>query len=192
MIKEVLRLSREEHGGSYLWLADTYDTLPDYNPDNPGAEGTLALVDPNWRSPFVGSSVEAVAAFIRAAPKPPKPLCKRFFAALKKERFEQSKELLIYKILGAEDGKDDEVKLTSVPCPAYLVGFFFMRWDRYPMLWDDAVKEQGLWCGAGADWPDDCDLSIDLTAMILLDDFSIEVRVPSPAPSHSPQAVADS
>jgi hypothetical protein len=62
MIKEVLRLSREEHGGSYLWLADTYDTLPDYNPDNPGAEGTLALVDPNWRSPFVGSSVEAVAA----------------------------------------------------------------------------------------------------------------------------------
>jgi hypothetical protein len=62
MIKEVLRLSREEHRGSYLWLADTYDTLPDYNPDNPGAEGTLALVDPNWRSPFVGSSVEAVAA----------------------------------------------------------------------------------------------------------------------------------
>lgn len=91
MINEVLHLSREEHGASLLWLADTYDTLPDYDPDNPGAEGTLAPVDPNWRSPFVGSSVEEVTAFIRAAPKPPKPLCKRFFAVLKRSASSKAK-----------------------------------------------------------------------------------------------------
>jgi hypothetical protein len=136
MINEALRLSAEEEGDSYLWLADTYDTLPDYNPENPGAEGTLIPVDGGWRSPFVGSSVETVAAFIRAAPKPPKPLCKTFFAVLRKEQFEQSKQLTVYKILDVEGATEDEIKLQSVPCPAHLVGYFFTSFDRYPMSWE--------------------------------------------------------
>lgn len=177
MINEVLRLSKEEQGLSILWLADRYDTLPNYDPENPGAEGTLGLLDSNWRSPFAGSSVEQVAAFIRGVPKPPKPLCKHFFAVLTRERFEQSKELLIYSILGVKGGKGDEIQLTSVPCPAYLAAEFFVIFDRYPMLWDSAVKEQGLWCGAGAEWPDDGDVTTDLMALILLDEFPVEVRL---------------
>jgi hypothetical protein len=58
MTSEALRLSAKEEGDSYLWLADTYDTLPDYDPENPGAEGTFAPVASDWRSPFVGSSVK--------------------------------------------------------------------------------------------------------------------------------------
>jgi hypothetical protein len=134
MINEALRLSTKEEEESYLWLADTYDTISDYNPENPGAEGTLGPIDSDWRSPFVGSSVEEVAAFIRAAPKP--PMCRRFFAVLRNEQFEQSKQLLIYKILDVEGGNDDEIKLQSVPCPAYLVGYFFTSFDRYLTLWD--------------------------------------------------------
>jgi hypothetical protein len=111
MINEVLRLSVEDEGASYLWLADRSDTLPNYDPDNPGAEGTLGLLDINWRSPFVGSSVEDVAAFVRAAPKPPKPLSKLFFVVLRKELFEQSKQAFIYKILDVEGRKDDEIEL---------------------------------------------------------------------------------
>jgi hypothetical protein len=51
-----------------------------------------------------------VANFIRNAPKPPKPLCKRFFAVLQKERFERSGELLVCKILpeGGEEGVDED------------------------------------------------------------------------------------
>lgn len=64
MINEVLRQAAREEGASYLWLADRYDTLPDYDPDNPGAEGTLGLLDSNWRSPFVDSGIMEVATFV--------------------------------------------------------------------------------------------------------------------------------
>jgi hypothetical protein len=178
MINEALRLSTKEEGASYLWLADTYDTLSNYDPDNPGAEGTLDLLDSNWRSPFVGSSVEEVAAFIRAAPKPPKPLCKTFFAVLEKNQFEQSKELSVYKILDVEGATDGEIKLQSVPCPAYLVGYFFTSFERYGS-WDQAVEAQGLFFGTGPHWKDDCGYDIDLFSLILLDDFPIEVHLPS-------------
>jgi hypothetical protein len=177
MINEVIRSNAEEEGEPYLWLADTYDTLPDYDPDNPAADGTLGPVDSNWRSPFVGSSVEEVAAFIKVAPKPPKPLCKRFFAVLRKEQFEQNKQLLIYKILDTEEGSGGEIKLQSVPCPAHLAGFFYTSRDRYPMSWDKAVERQELFWGVGPHWEDDCGESIDLFALILLDDFPIEVRI---------------
>jgi hypothetical protein len=42
---------------------------------------------------------------VRNAPKPPKPLCKLFFAVLQRDRFERSGNLLICKILpkGGED-----------------------------------------------------------------------------------------
>lgn len=62
-ISEILR-ANEEKAGKYLWLADTYDTIPDYSPTELGLQGTLGPIDSNWRSPFVGFSVEAAAAFI--------------------------------------------------------------------------------------------------------------------------------
>jgi len=177
MIDEALRLNAEKAGMSYLWLADAYDTLPDYDSENPGAEGTTGPVASDWRSPFVGSSAEEAADFIRAAPKPSKPLSKLFFAVLIKEQFEHNKQLLIYKILRVEGGNDDEVKLQSVPVPIHLASCFFTERDRYPQNWDRAIKQQWYFYGTGADWDDDCGEGIDVMALIVLDEFPIEVRV---------------
>ena len=176
MINEVLRQAAREESASYLWLADRYDTLPDYDPDNPGAEGTLGLLDSNWRSPFVDSGIMEVATFVRAAPKPPKPLSKLFFVVLRKELFEQSKQVLIYKILDVEGDNDGKIELQSVPWPAHLVGYFFTSRSRILPYWDQAFKDQAMFYGAGADWPDDCGMDIDLIALIVLDEFPIEVR----------------
>ena len=66
MINEVLRLNTERMGEPYIWLADTYDSIPDYNPEDPGTQGTLGPIDSNWRSPFVDSTVAEVAAFVHA------------------------------------------------------------------------------------------------------------------------------
>ena len=97
-------MNTEEAGEPYLWLADTYDTLPDWEPAHP-AEGTVGPVDENWRSPFISSSIQEIAAFIKAAPKPSKPLCKRFFAILQRERYEKDKQLLIYRISDGDSGE---------------------------------------------------------------------------------------
>jgi hypothetical protein len=176
MINEVLRLSTEEEGEPLLWLADTYDTIPDYNPTSPGAQGTLSPIDSNWRSPFIGSSVEEVAAFISATPKPPKPLNKLFFAVLQKERFEQSKQILIYKIREVGKADDRKLMLHSATCPAHLAGHFLCKYDRYHYFWNQAVEHQGLYYGHGYPWDDD-DIMKDLWTLVVVDDFPIEVCV---------------
>lgn len=125
----------------------------------------------DWRSPFIAASVTGVAAFIQAAHKPPKPLCKKFFAVLQKDRYERDKHLLIYKILDVTDCEDNEIRLQSVPCPAHLAGFFFQSYDRY--RWDSAVEEQALYYGEGARWDDDSPGS-QVMALVVLDDVSTE------------------
>jgi hypothetical protein len=68
-------------------------------------------VDQSWTSPFVGRSIEDVANFIRNIPKPPKPLCKTFFAVMQKDLYDRKDKLFIYKILpvgGEEDQEEDE------------------------------------------------------------------------------------
>lgn len=154
----------------YLWLADAYNTLPDWDPNDP-SEGTRSPLNENWRSPFIGSSVESVAAFIQAAGKPPKPLCKQFFAVLQNEQFERDKQLLIYKIIDDTDGADSEIKLQSVPCPVHLASYFFLSYDR--CHWDRAVKDQALYYGEGARWDDDSPGS-QVMALIVLDEVQYE------------------
>ena len=170
-LNEILHINAEEADEPILWLADTYDTITDHNPEDPAAKGTQAVHD-SWSSPFIGSSVEEVAAFIQATPKPPKPLSKQFFAVLQREKYEQSKQLLIYHI--PENVGDDasKSKLQSVPCPTHLAGVFFYSFDQYD--WDRAVREQALYYGEGATWHDD-DNSSQLMALILLDDFPTAV-----------------
>jgi hypothetical protein len=116
--------------------------------------------------------MQEVAAFIGAAPKPPKPLCKRFFAVLQKEQYENSKQVLIYKILDDSGDGGIERSLQTVPCPATLAGFFFFRFDRY--YWDRAVEEQALWFNEGAYWSDD-DGDNQVYALVVLDHFPTEV-----------------
>lgn len=170
-MNEILRTNSEETEEPYLWLADSYDTLPNYNPADPAAKGTQSVRE-NWRSPFIGSSVEEVAAFIQATPKPPKPLCKQFFAVLQKKQYEQSRQLLIYHALEKANDGASKSELQSVPCPVHLVGVFFSSYDRY--YWDQAVAEQALYYGEGAKWSDD-DTRNQLMALVVLDNFPTAV-----------------
>jgi hypothetical protein len=57
------------------------------------------------------------------------------------------------------------------------------------------VKEQALFDGVGAYWDDDCGYDIDFVALILLDEFPIEVRIQPltlPQVKDLSQAVIDS
>lgn len=70
--------------------------------------GTVGPINKGWRSQFAGSSIEEAANFIRDAPKPPKPLCKLFFAVLQKDSYERSFSALICKIVPEDDDTDWE------------------------------------------------------------------------------------
>lgn len=156
----------------YLWLADTPDSIPDWKPNDP-AEGSSRPVSADWRSPFSGASVEEVAIFIQGVAKPTKPLCKRFFAVLQKQRYEQDKQLLIYKIIDTADSSSTTRELQAVPCPAHLAGFFFVAYERY--RWDQAFQDQALYFGEGGRWSDD-DAENQLMALVVLDEFPVEVH----------------
>lgn len=166
-------MNMEETEEAYLWLADTYDTIPDYDPANPSAEGTAGAIETSWRSPFIGVSLEVIAAFVRAAPKPPKPLCKDFFAVLRKAQDSGMEQVLICHALVMGSEAPEEIRVQTVPCPVHLAGFFFYSYDRYN--WNKAVSEQGLYYGHGASWNDD-DSSTQVMALLVLDHFPTEVR----------------
>ena len=85
-------------GRSEVWLAGDadYENLPEFN----GAtftEGTRPTVEASWRSPFVGKSVAEVVTWVRGIPKPPKPVCKTFFAVLQKDLYERRGQVLVCK-----------------------------------------------------------------------------------------------
>jgi hypothetical protein len=171
-LNDILRANMDVTDEPYLWLADTHDTLPDYDPANP-AEGNRGAVDSDWRSPFIGSSVEEVAGFIQAVPKPPKPLCKRFFAVLQKHRYEDKKQVLIYTIPADAAGSQSGGKLESVPCPAHLVSLFFVSYMRDH--WYRAVRDQAVYYREGASWSEDSP-ETQVMALVVLDDLPTEVR----------------
>lgn len=60
--------------------------------------GTTSPISKDWRSPFVGKSIEDAANFVRNTPQPPKPLCRRFFVVLQKEFYEKCGRILICRI----------------------------------------------------------------------------------------------
>jgi hypothetical protein len=156
----------KESYDTFIWLADTYESLPDYKPtDRQSGTASLYPIDASWKSPFIGKSLEYAANFIRNTPKPPKPLCKTFFAVMQKELYEKSGKVLVCKILpkggeldqdwnekqGDEDyrehGRSLMCKVTSDKSqkdgedPSELVdeGEFELQWIEY-----DAVKVDTL------------------------------------------------
>ena len=50
-----------------LWLADTYDNLPDYT--GRATKGTTAPINENWHSPF--RFLQETVEFVRNIPKTP-------------------------------------------------------------------------------------------------------------------------
>lgn len=99
-------------------MADAYSNLPNYRP-NYKIDGTASPISKDWRSPFVGKSIEDAANFIRNAPKPPKPLCKRFFAVLQKDKSDQSPSLLICKIVPENDDSDLDSDMSEETLQSY-------------------------------------------------------------------------
>ncbi|KAL1582970.1 hypothetical protein WHR41_08246 [Cladosporium halotolerans] len=92
-------------GDLTLWLADNYDTLPDYK--RRSTLGTSFPIDTDWRSPFIGKTVPDAITFIRNAPKPPKPLSKRFCAVVTRKCLE-NELVLICKSLEDEIESDSD------------------------------------------------------------------------------------
>ena len=99
-------------------MADAYSNLPDYRP-NYCVDGTENPISEDWRSQFIGMSIEDAANFIRNAPKPPKPLCKRFFAILQKDSFDQNITMHICKIVPADEDSDVDSEMTEEELKAY-------------------------------------------------------------------------
>lgn len=132
IINTVLRENTEDDYCP-LWLADTYDNLPDYA--GRAAKGTTAPIDEDWQSPF--STLQEAVAFVRNIPKPPKPLCKVFCAVLDKERYLQHGQLLFVKV--------DEAEPQVIPCRSGRVGAVFEGMDRG--VWPDRLalwEEEGV------------------------------------------------
>ncbi|KAL1585713.1 hypothetical protein WHR41_05936 [Cladosporium halotolerans] len=133
-INKVLRDNSDNTGAQYLWLADTHDSLHDY--DGLTHEGTSSPIDPAWRSPFVGKTPADVTAFIRNTPKPPKPLCKAYYALLQKDLYEERGYLLICKVI---EGKRDP---ETIPIEGKEAGLFFVAFEREE--WDECHEKQKL------------------------------------------------
>ncbi|GAB7322014.1 hypothetical protein MBLNU13_g03068t1 [Cladosporium sp. NU13] len=96
-LNKILDDNLELSGEAHLWLADSYNNLPNYRP-NYKVHGNKSPVDSDWQSPFVGKSIAEAANFVRNIPNPPKPLCKEMFAVLQRDRFEQIGKLTLCRI----------------------------------------------------------------------------------------------
>ena len=56
-IRQVIDDNLMDIGHPIIWLADTYDTIPnfDFHPLTPGVEATASdEIEDDWRSPFIG------------------------------------------------------------------------------------------------------------------------------------------
>jgi hypothetical protein len=132
IINTILRENTQD-GYWPLWLADTYDNLPDYA--GRAAKGTTAPVDEEWHSTF--SILHEAVEFVRNIPKPPKPLCKVLCAILDEEQYLQHGELLFVKV--------DEAEPQVLPCRSGRVEAVFEGMNRD--LWPDRLElweEEGI------------------------------------------------
>lgn len=100
----LFKTAKRINGNDKTWLADDYDTLTDYA--GAAACGTLAPINTKWRSPFNGKTLPNVIAFIGNAPKPPKPLDKRYCAVLIEDEFEDGRILICKSSRGDSDSED--------------------------------------------------------------------------------------
>lgn len=130
--KVLLDNEKEFPGSQRIWLADTYDRLPDFTYGTPRAHGTKAPISKQWRSPFIGYSLRQIGVFIRGAPNPPKPLCKEFCAILRKEPYEERGEILICKIPPPGDNSEPQTIPTEYnTLNTFLIGFDREDWYIY-------------------------------------------------------------
>jgi hypothetical protein len=134
----------------YYWLADDYSTLPQKREDEELA-GTVPPLPHTWRSPFLGSTVEAAFEYVKNAPS--KLLNRKHIVVLDRKLFEERRLLRVYRMEGAEPDSAVELGLdvkpgdiTEVGGEAYttFLGLFYDRgtgdWGFYVKDW----KSEGL------------------------------------------------
>ena len=128
----MLRRNEDDMECPSLWLADDYNNLPDYHPYLPSPEGTRRPLNPNWQSPFRGKTVAEAADFLRSVPKPPKPLCKTYFAVYNKALYREQDHIVVCRIL--EDGQ-----VQSIPCRAACLSRYFALHDPDLDAWEQCL-----------------------------------------------------
>lgn len=136
-VNEILRLNMEaNYDEADLWLADTYETLPDFQgPHFIGS--TRPTVDASWQSPFKGQSLAEVAAWVRDILKPPKSVCKRFSAVAQRDLCAQQGKVLVCKII------KDQNEAQTIPIDARWLSTWVNGYKRD--RWEDDWKKQSLY-----------------------------------------------
>lgn len=111
-----------------VWLADdNYEHLPDFQGAT-AVRGTEPTVQATWKSQFLGKSLADIVTWVRNIPKPPKAVCKSYFAVLQKDLYEQRGMVLICKVV---DGQPEPETLpwTATRISKWLVAYRRADWD---------------------------------------------------------------
>ena len=97
MLSDNIKATR---GSSDLWLADTYERLPDFQRAKciQGTKSAGAV----WQSPFLGQTLADASAWVRGIRKPQKAINKKYFVVPKKEIFEKQAKVITYKAFDGE------------------------------------------------------------------------------------------
>jgi hypothetical protein len=145
VIEDILEeTAREMSDVYYYWLADDYSTLPQKREDEELA-GTVPPLTQTWRSPFLGSTVEAAFEYVKNAPG--KLLNRKHIVFLDKKLFEDRRMLRVYRMEGAEpdfavelglDVKPGDITEVGGEAHTTILGLFY---DRGTGDWGFNVKD---------------------------------------------------
>lgn len=119
-----------------IHLADdkAYDSLPNFN-GLKAVAGTQPPIALPWQSPFLGESLSEISVWVRSIPKPPKAVCKSFFAVLDKALYERRGMVRICKV--GDVGEEPQTLLwTASRITGWLVAYERENWRRD---WEDQV-----------------------------------------------------
>lgn len=97
--------------------------------------GTAPSVAATWKCPFLGKSLAEISAWVRGIPKPPKAVCKAFFAVLTRELFEERGVVRICKVVG-EGEEVQTLPWTATRVTGWLVAYKRENWEGD---WEDQV-----------------------------------------------------
>ena len=122
-------------GHAFLWLTDTHENLPDYTDKLIWGQ---TEVDEDWRSPFVGKSLDDAAELVKSIDTAVKAVARNYFAVLLNSDHERGYGVLICKTPNEAVGRT-EVQYTEYQVDK--ISGFFVSFDEDN--WDVMMEEQG-------------------------------------------------
>ena len=145
MIDDVLEGTAKEMSDCYhYWLAADYSTLPQEQ-DGEEIEGTVPPLPCTWRSPFLGSTVEAAFEYVKNASG--KLLNRKHIVVLDRKLFEERRMLRVHRMEGADpdfavelglDIKPGDIAEVGGEAHTTILGLFY---DRGTGIWGFKVKD---------------------------------------------------